>query len=103
MHFNVGHVFFLFQFSSTSSSPNISQNASKTADFPGAKAQYVTEIKFLNESSYEPIPIYRVLDNNGEIIDGGHEPNIDKDTLLNMYKTMVQLSQMDKILYESQR
>lgn len=96
-------VFYLFQLLSTSSRPDVSQNGSKTADFPGAKAPYVTEIKFLNETSYDPIPIYRVMDNNGEIIDSSHEPNIDKDTLLNMYKTMVQLRQMDKILYESQR
>ncbi|XP_052754827.1 2-oxoisovalerate dehydrogenase subunit alpha, mitochondrial [Galleria mellonella] len=87
---------------STHRKPNIVQNE-KNADFPGAKAPYVTEIKFLNESSYDPIPIYRVLDNNGEVIDNNEEPNIDRDTLLNMYKSMIQLSQMDKILYESQR
>lgn len=96
-------IFYVFQLLSTSSKPDVPQNVSKIADFPGAKAPYVTEIKFLNETSYDPIPIYRVLDNNGEIIDSRHDPNIDKDTLLNMYKTMVQLTQMDKILYESQR
>lgn len=93
----------MFQLLSTSSKPDVPQNSSKIADFPGAKAPYVTEIKFLNETSYDPIPIYRVIDNNGEIIDNRHDPNIDRDTLLNMYKTMVQLTQMDKILYESQR
>lgn len=60
-------------------------------------------MKFLNENSYDPIPIYRVLDNNGDVIDAREEPAIDKDTLVTMYKTMMQLSQMDKILYESQR
>lgn len=96
-------VFYLFQLLSTSSKPDVPHHDSKTADFPGAKAPYATEIKFVNETSYDPIPIYRVLDNNGEIIDNRHDPNIDKDTLINMYKNMVQLSQMDKILYESQR
>lgn len=95
--------FYVFQLLSTSSKPDVPQNGFKTADFPGAKAPYVTEIKFLNETSYDPIPIYRVLDNNGEIIDIRQDPEIDQDTLLNMYKTMVQLTQMDKILYESQR
>lgn len=75
----------------------------KNAEFPGARAPYVTQMKFLNENSYDPIPIYRVMDNNGEIIDNREEPNIEKETLVNMYKTMVQLSNMDKILYESQR
>ncbi|CAH2046711.1 unnamed protein product, partial [Iphiclides podalirius] len=88
---------------STHTRPEIFQNGGSASDFPGARAPYVTEMKFLNENSYDPIPIYRVMDNNGEIIDGTQEPNIDKDTLLGMYKTMIQLSQMDKILYESQR
>ncbi|XP_049872751.1 2-oxoisovalerate dehydrogenase subunit alpha, mitochondrial [Pectinophora gossypiella] len=87
---------------STHTRPEVSHNGGK-ADFPGAKAPYVNEMKFLNETSYDPIPIYRVINNNGEIIDNKEDPNIDKDTLLHMYKTMVQLSQMDKILYESQR
>lgn len=60
-------------------------------------------MKFLNENSYDPIPIYRVLDNNGEVIDKQEEPSVDTDTLVHMYKTMVQITQMDKILYESQR
>ncbi|XP_030028313.2 2-oxoisovalerate dehydrogenase subunit alpha, mitochondrial isoform X2 [Manduca sexta] len=88
---------------STNTRPEAVQNGVKIAEFPGVKAPYVTEIKFLNENSYDPIPIYRVLDNNGEVIDNKEEPNIDKDTLVHMYKTMVQLNQMDKILYESQR
>ncbi|XP_045498974.1 2-oxoisovalerate dehydrogenase subunit alpha, mitochondrial [Colias croceus] len=88
---------------STHTRPDIQQNGGKTAEFPGARAPYVTEMKFLNETNYEPIPIYRVLDNNGEVIVGSEEPDLDKDVLLNMYKTMIQLNQMDKILYESQR
>ncbi|XP_046978064.1 2-oxoisovalerate dehydrogenase subunit alpha, mitochondrial [Vanessa cardui] len=88
---------------STSSRPEIIQDGGNNADFPGAKAPYVTEMKFFDENSYDPIPIYRVLDNDGHVIDNREEPAIDKETLLNMYKTMVQLNQMDKILYESQR
>ncbi|XP_047531280.1 2-oxoisovalerate dehydrogenase subunit alpha, mitochondrial [Vanessa atalanta] len=88
---------------STSSRPEIIQNGGNNADFPGAKAPYVTEMKFVDENSYDPIPIYRVLDNDGQVIDSREEPAIDKETLLNMYKTMVQLNQMDKIMYESQR
>ncbi|CAG9562287.1 unnamed protein product [Danaus chrysippus] len=88
---------------STRTRPETINNGGSHAAFPGVKAPYTTEIKFLNEHSYEPIPIYRVLDNNGEVIDSREEPDIDNDTLLNMYRTMIQLNQMDKILYESQR
>ncbi|XP_073955000.1 branched chain keto acid dehydrogenase E1 subunit alpha isoform X1 [Choristoneura fumiferana] len=92
----------VLQLLSTHTRPEI-QNGGKQAGFPGAKAAYVTQMKFLNENSYEPIPIYRVMENNGEIIDKREEPNIENETLVSMYKTMVQLSQMDKIMYESQR
>ncbi|CAG5002717.1 unnamed protein product [Parnassius apollo] len=88
---------------STHTRPEVFNNGGSISDFPGARAPYVTEMKFLNENSYDLIPIYRVMDKNGDIIDSREDPNIDKDTLLHMYKTMVQLSQMDKILYESQR
>ncbi|KAL4709752.1 hypothetical protein ACJJTC_005555 [Scirpophaga incertulas] len=77
--------------------------ASKAAEFPGARAPFVSDIKFIDENSYDPIPIYRVLDNNGELVDSQQEPRLDKDVLLHMYKTMVQLTHLDKILYESQR
>ncbi|XP_045449711.1 2-oxoisovalerate dehydrogenase subunit alpha, mitochondrial [Melitaea cinxia] len=93
----------VFRLLSTHSRPEIVQNGGLHAEFPGARAPYVTEIKILDENSYDPIPIYRVLDNNGQVIDSKEEPNLDKETLLNMYKTMIQLNQMDKILYESQR
>nr|NP_001299763.1 2-oxoisovalerate dehydrogenase subunit alpha, mitochondrial [Papilio xuthus]BAG30755.1 similar to CG8199 [Papilio xuthus] len=87
---------------STHTRPDVCQNGG-TSEFPGAKAPYVNEIKFLNENSYDPIPIYRVMDSNGRIIDSREEPNIDKESLINMYRNMIQLNQMDKILYESQR
>ncbi|VVC88066.1 unnamed protein product [Leptidea sinapis] len=87
---------------STHTRPEI-ENGIRIAEFPGAKAPYVTELNVLNEKTYDPIPIYRVLDKNGNVLISSEEPNIDKDTLLNMYKTMIQLYQMDKILYESQR
>ncbi|CAB3254354.1 unnamed protein product [Arctia plantaginis] len=87
----------------TRTQPESTQNNVKPAEFPGAKAPYVTEMKFLNETSYDPIPIYRVMDNNGAVFESKEEPSIEKDTLIHMYKIMIQLSQMDKILYESQR
>ncbi|XP_013166355.1 PREDICTED: 2-oxoisovalerate dehydrogenase subunit alpha, mitochondrial isoform X1 [Papilio xuthus] len=87
---------------STHTRPDVCQNGG-TSEFPGAKAPYVNEIKFLNENSYDPIPIYRVMDSNGRIIDNREEPNIDKESLINIYRNMIQLNQMDKILYESQR
>merc|ERR1719495_1684539 len=73
------------------------------ADFPGAKAQYTETLSFLSPSEYEGIPIYRVMNRDGEIINSEHDPNLDNDELLKMYKSMTSLNTMDKILYESQR
>lgn len=49
------------------------------------------------------MPIYRVLDRNGNIIDKSQEPNFSREYVQKMYRDMIQLSVMDKILYESQR
>jgi len=73
------------------------------AAFPGAKAQYTETLSFLSPSEYEGIPIYRVMNRDGEIINSEHDPNLDNEELLKMYKSMTSLNTMDKILYESQR
>lgn len=52
---------------------------------------------------YEPIKIYRVMNREGEIMDESQDPKLDKDTVIKMFRNMVQLNTMDKILYESQR
>ena len=40
---------------------------------------------------------------DGTIREDAVEPAIDDDTILNIYKTMIQLTQMDLIFYEAQR
>lgn len=50
-----------------------------------------------------PIPIYRVLDRNGSVIDASEEPNLSKEYVQKMFRDMILLHTMDKILYESQR
>lgn len=47
--------------------------------------------------------MYRVLDDHGSVIEPNARPSLPKETVLKMYRDMVQLSIMDKILYESQR
>ena len=74
------------------------------APFPGAKARYTESLSFLTPSAQaEGIPIYRVMDKNGDIIIPESDPNLPDEQLLKMYKAMTSLNTMDKILYESQR
>ena len=49
------------------------------------------------------IPIYRVLNSQGKVINPSHDPGFEKEDLVEMYKVMVKTSIMDRILYQSQR
>ncbi|XP_052870051.1 2-oxoisovalerate dehydrogenase subunit alpha, mitochondrial [Anopheles cruzii] len=78
--------------------------ASSGARFPGAdQATFVTTPKLSLPESIEPIPIYRVMNNEGVIDDASQDPNLDQATVRKMFRDMVLLNTMDKILYESQR
>ena len=75
----------------------------ETSEFPGARTSYTEEMHFLKPDSYDGIPVYRVMDRHGVVINEEHDPKLDTEELLKMYKTMTLLNTMDKILYESQR
>lgn len=73
-------------------------------DFPGIRQTiYTTEPIFQKPENVNSIPIYRVLDRSGNILDHTQEPQLSREVVQKMYRNMVQLSIMDKILYESQR
>lgn len=71
--------------------------------FPGANAPFVVKPELTHPSNTDPIPIYRVMDRNGQILDKSQEPNLSKEFVQKMFRDMVLLNTMDKILYESQR
>ncbi|KAJ0086731.1 hypothetical protein Patl1_08195 [Pistacia atlantica] len=75
-------------------------------DFPGGMVSYTSEMRFISESQEKRIPCYRVLDDNGEIINGSDlEPgtSVSKEVAVKMYNDMVTLQMMDNIFYEAQR
>lgn len=73
------------------------------AIFPGARAPYVLKPELTLPGSAEVIPIYRVMDREGVIEDESQDPNLSRDIVQKMFRDMVLLNTMDKILYESQR
>jgi len=73
------------------------------ANFPGAKAPFVSELKLIHPEDYAPIPIYRVMDSDGYIADESQDPQLSREVVEKMFRDMVLLNTMDKILYESQR
>lgn len=53
--------------------------------------------------NYDPIPIYRVMDSNGNVLEESQDPKLSQETIQKCFRDMVLLNAMDKILYESQR
>lgn len=79
------------------------ENVDNRSTFPGANAPFVQKPSFTMPTDYSPIPLYRVMDRNGNIVDNSQDPNLNKDIVQKMFRDMVLLNTMDKILYESQR
>lgn len=91
-------------------STNIKLNADSAvgldiaANYAGHENLRFTEKLDTNDPDLKDgIPVYRVLNTDGAIINKDHDPKLSKDTLLTVYKQMALLNTMDKILYESQR
>lgn len=74
-----------------------------------AVRRYFKPIKFVTRLSpslpdaMPSVPTYRVMDNEGKVLDGREEPKLGPDTLRKMYKDMVTLATMDGIMYDAQR
>uniref|UniRef100_A0A336KZ12 2-oxoisovalerate dehydrogenase subunit alpha n=1 Tax=Culicoides sonorensis TaxID=179676 RepID=A0A336KZ12_CULSO len=90
-----------------STSLNNDENAQKdtqTSLFPGfTDAKYVSKLQITLPEQYEKIPIYRVMNKDGIIEDPSQDPNLSQETVTKMFRDMILLDTMDKILYESQR
>ena len=54
--------------------------------YPGSRGEYTEKLSFLLPSEYNGIPVYRVLDLEGKVIDPAQDPNIDADELVNVLR-----------------
>ncbi|XP_050205657.1 2-oxoisovalerate dehydrogenase subunit alpha 2, mitochondrial-like [Mercurialis annua] len=75
----------------------------KILDFPGGKVAFTPQMSFLSESLEERIPCYRVLDDNGQLINDSSFIGVSREIARKMYCDMVTLQTMDTIFYEAQR
>ncbi|XP_061222852.1 2-oxoisovalerate dehydrogenase subunit alpha, mitochondrial-like [Neopsephotus bourkii] len=71
--------------------------------FPGASAEFAERLEFIQPNVISGIPVYRVMDRQGHILRQSEDPQLPKELVLKLYKTMTLLNTMDRILYESQR
>ena len=69
--------------------------------------QEMFEHKFTNEmdfrSSFDKIKCFRVIDEEGQIINKKYEGSIDDATLQKMYRTMVMMNEADVVYNQAQR
>ncbi|KAL2513078.1 2-oxoisovalerate dehydrogenase subunit alpha 1 [Abeliophyllum distichum] len=79
------------------------EDENQALDFPGGRVTFTPEMKFISEASDKRIPCYRVLGDDGHPISGSRYEQVDKETAVKMYKSMVILQIMDNIFYEAQR
>ncbi|EPS42022.1 hypothetical protein H072_4013 [Dactylellina haptotyla CBS 200.50] len=74
--------------------------------FPGAvNSKFTNRLVFRQQDPSKAIDTYRVMDTEGQIIDETHGIDFDnmKEQTLKMYSSMVTVSIMDQIMYDSQR
>ena len=60
-------------------------------------------MKFELPSTYPAIPTYRVVDQNGEVVDHSFKPDLSDEEVVKLYLDMVTVSIMDTIMFDAQR
>ncbi|XP_077537287.1 2-oxoisovalerate dehydrogenase subunit alpha, mitochondrial-like isoform X2 [Haemaphysalis longicornis] len=71
--------------------------------FLGTRCGWTEALQFQSHVFSEGFPVYRVLGRDGEPIVPAQDPQLPAEVLLKMYRGMVLLHHMDRIMYESQR
>jgi 2-oxoisovalerate dehydrogenase E1 component alpha subunit len=75
-----------------------------TGTYPGgAVLPYTSTMRIVRPEAEERIPVFRILGADGEILEGHPEPDDDPEFLVRVYTTMLQIQQMDNVLYDAQR
>jgi 2-oxoisovalerate dehydrogenase E1 component alpha subunit len=72
--------------------------------FPGAlKSAFTNSLDFQTPQDWTALPTYRVVDQNGTIIDPSFEPDISEEAILKLYTDMLYISILDMIMFDAQR
>ncbi|UXI20308.1 hypothetical protein NH340_JMT06251 [Sarcoptes scabiei] len=75
-------------------------------DYPSInnfRSKFIEKLHFIDPDDFKGIPVYRVMDRDGVVIDEEQDPNLSREFLTKIYKGMTLLNSMDRVLYESQR
>ena len=58
-------------------------------EFPGSRSRYIHKLEFIEPDSQEGIPVYRVLNREGRIIDESQNPKVCCIIFIVMFRTFV--------------
>ncbi|KAI1275601.1 dehydrogenase E1 component [Xylaria sp. FL0933] len=72
--------------------------------FPGAvKSAFTSDLKFSVPSDHPALPTYRVVDQDGNVVDDSFKQDLSNEEIVQLYKTMLTISIMDMIMFDAQR
>eukprot|EP00455_Lapot_gusevi_P042987 TRINITY_DN5177_c0_g1_i2.p1 TRINITY_DN5177_c0_g1~~TRINITY_DN5177_c0_g1_i2.p1 ORF type:complete len:444 (-),score=123.56 TRINITY_DN5177_c0_g1_i2:226-1515(-) len=71
------------------------------SNFPGAKTPFTTTLNIQAPESKRPC--YRVMNEQGVMVQPDYKSELDVETVRSMYRTMTTLNIMDQIFYDAQR
>lgn len=60
-------------------------------------------MKFENSETYPVRDVFRRMNSQGELIDPNHKVDLTDEEMLEMYKGMCKINEMDNVFYDSQR
>ncbi|XP_058759310.1 2-oxoisovalerate dehydrogenase subunit alpha 1, mitochondrial-like [Vicia villosa] len=83
--------------------PHVTHHDDQMLDFPGGKVGFTSEMRFISDTSHIRVPCYRVLNDDGELMNHTNHVQVSKELAVRMHSEMVTLQTMDSIFYELQR
>ncbi|KAF3425367.1 hypothetical protein E2986_07771 [Frieseomelitta varia] len=91
------------QFHDTTTNAKIDTIGTKNPSFLGIQAVFTGELRIIDEQCYDPLSIFRILNSSHKHVQLPEDFKLDENILIKIYRKMITLNIMDKILYESQR
>lgn len=55
-------------------------------NFPGSRSKWTSKLSFIDSESYEGIPVFRVMNRDGKIVESNLDPNLGQEMMTNLYK-----------------
>lgn len=67
------------------------------------KSAFATTLSFQTPQEWTALPTYRVVDQNGDVVDPSFQPDIPEDKIVKLYTDMLYISILDVIMFDAQR